>query len=421
MGPLDREGEKPGDAPVITLGAPKSVWECPPARGHGGPARKKGHPKMKLKMPPHVDRFVDRNGKARHYYRPGGRGSRVALPGLPWSAEFMQAYALAETGAGPMPKGLHRIMPGSVEAAIVRYLDSDAWKVQAQTSRELRRPIIENFRREYGTAKFKALRRDHIQQIIADKSPNAQANWMKALRHFSAWALRENLIAADPCAGVQTARKPQTNGFMTWTEQHVDTYRASYPLGTQARVAIELMLNLGVRISDARQIGRPHIRDGMLTDYQPQKGRTTNGHRISVPVHADLARAIAAMPVVGRETFLVTTEGKIYTAKYLGQLVRRWCNAAGLPECTSHGLRKLCLVRLAEAGCTPHEVMSISGHKNLAEVTVYTEMASRKKLALIAMARRAGVALDAALPLDKLRAAYAAATGAMPTLAGARV
>lgn len=374
---------------------------------------------MKLKMPPYVDRFVDRNGKARHYYRPGGRGPRVTLPGLPWSNEFMLAYAAAETGAGPMPKGLHRIAPGSIEAAVVRYLDSDAWKAQAQTSRDLRRPIIEHVRREIGAHKLRALRRDHVQGLIADKSPSAQSNWMKALRHFTNWALRENLLAADPCAGVQTARKPQTGGFMTWTEQHVDTYRASYPLGTQARLAIELMLNLGVRISDARQIGRPHIRDGMLTDYQPQKGRTTNGHLINVPVHADLARAIVAMPVVGRETFLVTTEGNVYTAKYLGQKMREWCNSADLPECTSHGLRKLCLTRLAEAGCSPHEIMSISGHKNIKEIETYTATASRKKLALIAMARRAGVALDAALPLDKLRAAYTAATGAMPALAGA--
>jgi len=40
--------------------------------------------------------------------------------------------------------------------------------------------------------------------------------------------------------------------------------------------------------------------------------------------------------------------------------------------------------------------MSISGHKNLKEVTIYTEAANRKKLALLAMAKLAGIALNAA-------------------------
>jgi len=37
--------------------------------------------------------------------------------------------------------------------------------------------------------------------------------------------------------------------------------------------------------------------------------------------------------------------------------------------------------RLAEAGCTANEIMSISGHKNLKEVTTCTEAASRSALA----------------------------------------
>ncbi|MEY9394342.1 hypothetical protein ABIF79_000717 [Bradyrhizobium japonicum] len=241
---------------------------------------------MKLKMPPYVDRFVDRYGKARHYFRKHG-GPRVPLEGLPWSAQFMAAYKAAAEGQGAVPKSAHAIVRGSVEAAIIGYLGSNDWKQQAQTSRELRKPIIEQFRTKYGVGKLRALRRSHVQQIIADKSPSAQSNWLKALRHFTAWALRENLIAADPCAGVQTARKPQTGGFKTWTEAHVTSYRAKYPLGGKPRLALELMLNLGVRISDARQIGPQHIQNGVLTDYQPQKGRTTGGHLINVPVHVD--------------------------------------------------------------------------------------------------------------------------------------
>ena len=39
----------------------------------------------------------------------------------------------------------------------------------------------------------------------------------------------------------------------------------------------------------------------------------------------------------------------------------------------------------AEAGLTPHQIMSISGHKTLAEVTRYTAAADRRKLAIEGM------------------------------------
>ncbi|UQD70501.1 site-specific integrase [Bradyrhizobium japonicum] len=374
---------------------------------------------MKTKMPKYVDRFTDRLGKARYYYR-RKCGPRVALPGLPWSPEFMAAYKLAETGQGAAaPRGTHAILPGSVEAALVRYYGSDMWQEQAKSTRDLRRPILEQFRVKYGTGKIRALQRNHVQQIIAARSASAQSNWMKCLRHFMTWAIRENLIATNPCNDVAQKKKAVTGGFPPWTEADVIAYRDKYAIGTQARLTMELMLNLGVRVSDARQIGQPHIQNGVLTDYQPQKGRTTGGHFINVPVHADLARTIKGTKVTGAATFLVTGEGNIYTAKYLGQKMREWCDDAGLPECSSHGLRKLCLTRLAEAGCSPFEIMAISGHKNLKEVTIYTEAANRKKLALLAMAKLAGVALNAALPLDKLREAYADATGTQPTMAEA--
>lgn len=38
-----------------------------------------------------VDRFVDRHGKPRHYFR-ARRGKRLRLPGEPGSDEFMEAY-----------------------------------------------------------------------------------------------------------------------------------------------------------------------------------------------------------------------------------------------------------------------------------------------------------------------------------------
>ena len=45
----------------------------------------------------HVNAFRDRHGQVRHYFRRPGCKS-VPLPGLPGSAEFMQAYRAALVG-----------------------------------------------------------------------------------------------------------------------------------------------------------------------------------------------------------------------------------------------------------------------------------------------------------------------------------
>ena len=50
-----------------------------------------------------------------------------------------------------------------------------------------------------------------------------------------------------------------------------------------------------------------------------------------------------------------------------------------------HGLRKAAARRLAEAGCTDRQIMSITGHKIAQEVGRYTRSAEQMKLAEQAM------------------------------------
>ncbi|WP_337248116.1 tyrosine-type recombinase/integrase [Rhodovulum sulfidophilum] len=54
---------------------------------------------------------------------------------------------------------------------------------------------------------------------------------------------------------------------------------------------------------------------------------------------------------------------------------------ADLPACSSHGLRKACARRLAEAGATTNQIASVTGHKTLALVQHYTAAAEREGLA----------------------------------------
>jgi hypothetical protein len=42
--------------------------------------------------------------------------------------------------------------------------------------------------------------------------------------------------------------------------------------------------------------------------------------------------------------------------------------------------------RLAEAGCTPHQIQAITGHQNLKEIETYTKTVEQKMLANAAIA-----------------------------------
>jgi integrase len=127
-------------------------------------------------------------------------------------------------------------------------------------------------------------------------------------------------------------------------------------------------------------MGRQHVRNGVLTIRQQK-----TGVEVSIPVHARLQECLSGAP---REhlTFLVTEYGQPFTPAGFTGWFREHCAQAGLPLGRSpHGLRKAMCRRLAEAGCSPNEIMAISGHKSLTEVTRYTEAANRQRLAGHAM------------------------------------
>jgi integrase len=108
------------------------------------------------------------------------------------------------------------------------------------------------------------------------------------------------------------------------------------------------------------------------------------GAFLKVPMHPKLVAAINIMPRTNF-TFLLTESGSPFSAAGFGNWFRDRCNEAGLEHCSAHGLRKACATRLANAGCTPEQIKSITGHKTLSEVARYTKAADQERNAKQAM------------------------------------
>jgi integrase len=325
----------------------------------------------------YVNAFVDRHGKPRYYFRRRGY-KNVRLPSLPGSTEFMEAYAAAITGAKPVEVGASRSKPGTINAAVAGYFSSVSFAALAERTKSDRRNILDRLRVEHGDKGVATLQKHHVERMVVARAgtPGAATNFLIALRALMTYAVGVGLRADDPTIGIRRLRSRSRSGFYAWTEEDIAAFERKHPIGTRARLALVLLLYTGQRRSDVLRMGRQHVRDGVLHVRQQKTSAT-----LAVPVHPQLAAVLDATPAENM-TFLVTRTGRPFHPAAFSNWFKAKCRDAGLPERASvHGLRKAAARRLAEAGCTAHEISAITGHASLREVERYTKAADQERMA----------------------------------------
>ncbi|GAA0744995.1 integrase [Sphingomonas sp. ABOLD] len=329
----------------------------------------------------------DRHGKLRARFRKTGFAP-VYMKTLPDQPGFEAEYKALLAGAPTQMETRHA--PGSVHDLCTRYYRSADFAAKGTPETRVRRRwLIESFREEFGNDRVTDFRFEHIEAILMTRTEKkklengrtiggqvAAVKLRKELLRLFAYAKKLEWISSNPVADAEKVGKERLQGFYTWTEEDIATYQAKHKLGTKARLALEIILWTGQRRGDARMFGPKHIVNGRI-NYQAAK----TGGEIWMPVASDLRRAIDAMPSVGIATYLVTEFGKPYTKDGFGNKMREWCDEAGLPKCTAHGLRKAIARRMAESRLTDEQIMSVGGWKSSSQVRTYTEAANQQALA----------------------------------------
>lgn len=100
----------------------------------------------------------------------------------------------------------------------------------------------------------------------------------------------------------------------------------------------------------------------------------------------ELRQALAAT-TLGDMTYLVNDLGRPFTIAGFGNKMRDWCNEAGLPQCSSHGLRKASAVAMAESGATAPELCALFGWSKLETAEIYIREARKRVMVDNAFAR----------------------------------
>lgn len=349
---------------------------------------------IKLK---NVERFKDRHGKTRYYYREG-KGPRSALKGVPGSERFLEGYRLAHS--------VYHTNNCNEEArtfnALAKiYYQSSKFKKQKRSSQKQTRYIIDAFCREHGHRSVAGLTPVGADKLFTQKieTPGAANAFLVKLRVLIKLAIRLQWITFNPTLDLEPF---EIGTHHTWTEEEITKYQSYWPIGTLERTTFDLHLYTGQRVSDVCKMFWSDTKlqlDEVISDNGfkliPSPRSTINvtqlkgGSKLVIPMHANLQRSLALWPRSSIAIIFVTEKehkGKPYTAKGLGNVMARSISKAGLPDrCVLHGLRKAAARRLAEAGCTPHQIAAITGHKSLREVERYTKAVNQELLAGQAM------------------------------------
>jgi len=297
--------------------------------------------------------------------------------------------------AGQIPANdVKAAAPGTIRDLVNRYYSTTAYTSPGAVTQEKVRARLEDFCKDHGAKRAATVRFNHIEAILAKKAkpskndegrkiggPNAAKSLEKDLTRIFDLAVKLEWIETNPVRLADSIKVPKTEGFHTWDEGEIEQYRSFYPLGTMERLAIEIVLWTLLRRGDASQFG-PKFRKGGLIHVWNEKTKKWSW----LPEPKQLTDAIEAMDRVGLTAFLLNDKGTPFKSPAVfGNWFRRKCDAASLPHCSLHGLRKATARRLAELGNSQQRLKAAGNWSQDKDVATYVQAADQKRLAIDGM------------------------------------
>jgi integrase len=295
-------------------------------------------PKPFPDYPAITKQYEDRHGK--HHYYVG----KIAIKARPFrSPEFRAEYerVVHSPAADPVPR--LGAIPGSLRWICQQFMaatfEPDP-KTDTQHQRRLRvestcaEPWKPGDTRTFGDFPANRIEPKHILVLMLRKKnyPHAANQRLEDLKRVFRWAKKNRLMSDNPAADMDKLKVPKTDGFYTWTDADREAYCAKHPPGTPARDAYDLSWWSGQRSSDTRRFNTSWVKDGSLCFTQKKTGKYLE---LWIPpeIQAIMARTTEGL-------FLLNARGKPYNHDTFKKRWRVWCGQAGLPNCTSHGIRK---------------------------------------------------------------------------------
>jgi len=214
---------------------------------------------------------------------------------------------------------------------------------------------------------------------------------LTVFKRYFRWALRENIVQADPTLRLQAARQP-LRVPKTLSEAQVEALLAApdvdSPRGLRDRAMIELMYASGLRVTELVQAKTVHLGldEGVLRVLG--KGARERLVPFGEEAHAWLRRYLAeSRPQIldgqGSEALFVTRHATGMSRQMFWHLIKRYARLAGVTAPLSpHTLRHAFATHLLNHGADLRAVQMLLGHADIGTTTIYTHVA-RERLRLL--------------------------------------
>ena len=340
---------------------------------------------MMSDLPPHVGAAPDRHGKIRYRFRRRGWPSAY-LPGQPGDAAFHARYAEIVSQGPLKPVTVQSqaiVVEQSLDDLLRQMKRSPEWHSKGAATKHGQALVYQRFMdrisasgQRYGARPVQAVTFKWLQTILGDmhESPGAANDLRKKLAVLMEYAVDLDWMDKNPVR--KTKPYPKGEGYHSWTDVEIAQYRAVHPLGTMARLALELALNTAGRRGNIVALAREEIVAGRIITAHSKGGNVS-----SVKMMASTRAALEALPAAPIKHLLITSFGKRFTPAGFGNKFREWCDDAALPHCSIHGLRKAMSRLLAESGASDAEGQAVTGHKKDEMFQYYRAAANRETLA----------------------------------------
>ena len=207
-----------------------------------------------------------------------------------------------------------------------------------------------------------------------------------AIRNFTAWAVREEILASDPAAALTSPRADQrlpTPLDESEARTLINLARAEAVDGTPAQMRawaiLELTYACGLRVSEVCALDVSSLNREALTVRVLGKG---NKERV-VPYGPPAREALDHWLVRGRPQLVAQSSGE---ALFLGDrggridprvvrsMVHRMADKAGVHDVAPHGLRHSTATHLLQGGADLRAVQEMLGHASLSTTQRYTHV-----------------------------------------------
>lgn len=270
-------------------------------------------------------------------------------------------------------------IPGSIGDVIGRYRASPEFKRLAESTRTGYAAHLDLLERSFAADPITDIDVAWLYEVrdAMGDTPRSADLMLALLSVLLNFAIARGFRQDNPARHVKKLGGGKS--YEPWPEVAIERFRAE--ANPRMVWALELAIHTGQRRGDVLAMRWNHIADGMIAVAQQKTGT-----RLEIPIHPKLADVLEEIPRVGM-TIVHRKDGQPYNGNAFGQAFKREQRRLGLQGLQFHGLRHTAAARLAEAGASDREIMSILGHRTASMVTRYTRAAEQKRLARAAIGK----------------------------------